>query len=103
MKTPVQNLSHLRKIRGFSQKELAHKTGIVRTTLSRIESGRVRPSLDEVLWIAEALGVSETEVLASLDSVNAILWVPRCERPSGMEMFLQHRHGTTSDNPSGAA
>ncbi|MCB0218799.1 MAG: helix-turn-helix transcriptional regulator [Chrysiogenetes bacterium] len=102
MKTPILGLAHLRKIKGFSQKELAHKTGIVRTTLSRIESGRVRPSLYEVRWIAEALGAGEAEVLASLEPMNAILWVPKCERPSGMEKFLQYRHGTTSDNPSGA-
>ena len=91
MKTPIQGLAHLRKIRGFSQKELAHKTGIVRTTLSRIESGRVRPSLDEVRWIAEALGAGETEVLASLEPMNAILWIPKCERPSGLASFLQQQ------------
>ena len=91
MKTPIQNLSHLRKIKGFSQKELAHKTGIVRTTLSRIESGRVRPSLDEVRWIAEALGAGEAEVLASLEPMNDVLWVPRCERPSGLTSFLQQQ------------
>jgi len=82
METPrIQNLTHLRKTKRLSQKELAHRTGIVRTTLSRIESGRIRPSRDEVRWIAEALGVPGAEVMAVLERTNTILWTPRSERP----------------------
>lgn len=80
MKTPIQSLAHLRKIKGFSQKELAHKIGIVRTLLSRIESGRVRPSRDEVHWIAEALSVPEAKVVRLLERTNTVLWTPKSER-----------------------
>lgn len=76
----IQDLIHLRKIKSLSQKELAHRTGIVRTTLSRIESGRIRPSRDEVRWIAEALGVPEAEVMAVLERTNTVLWTPKSER-----------------------
>ncbi len=83
MKTsPLRDLGHIRKSKGLSQTELARRTGIVRATLSRIENGRIRPSLDEVRWIAQALGVPEAEITQALERMGSKLWTPKSERIS---------------------
>lgn len=45
----------LRKQRGVTQKELAEKVGTTQTVISRLESASVKPSLDTILKVAEAL------------------------------------------------
>lgn len=57
---------HLRSERRrleIKQADLAAKTGIHVTTLSRIEQGRLRMSLDQVLRIAAALDVDPGDFL----------------------------------------
>ena len=78
--TPIRNLGHLRGIKGLSQKELAYKCRIVRTTLSKIESGRLRPSIEEVRRIAEALGTTEVEVIDAVKQMDTTLWTPKSDR-----------------------
>jgi DNA-binding XRE family transcriptional regulator len=53
-----------RSRRGMTQAALASLTGIHRTYLSRIESGRVLPSIINLLQIARALGVDKVLVRA---------------------------------------
>lgn len=50
----------MRLARRMAQKELAERTGISLATLSRIERGFKRPLEDELVRIAEALGVDPT-------------------------------------------
>lgn len=45
----------LRKQRGLTQKELAEKVGTTQAVISRLESASVKPSLETILKIAEAL------------------------------------------------
>lgn len=45
----------LRKERGLTQKELAEKVGTTQTVISRLESASVKPSIETILKIAEAL------------------------------------------------
>lgn len=45
----------LRKQRGITQKELADKVGTTQTVISRLESASVKPSLETILKVAEAL------------------------------------------------
>ena len=45
----------LRKQRGLTQKELADKVGTTQAVISRLESASVKPSLETILKIAEAL------------------------------------------------
>lgn len=45
----------LRKQRGLTQKELAEKVGTTQTVISRLESASVKPSLETILKVAEAL------------------------------------------------
>jgi len=79
---PVQDLSDLRKSKGFTQWGLARRLGIARTELCKIESGRIRPSLEEVRLIAQALEVAESEVIQAAEQVGSKLWTPKSERQS---------------------
>lgn len=45
----------LRKKRGLTQKQLAEKVGTTQAVISRLENASVKPSLETVLKIAEAL------------------------------------------------
>lgn len=58
-----KNLIFLRKSRGFTQGQLAQASGIPRTTLSYIESGKSNPSLKTLLQLAAILGVTLEELL----------------------------------------
>ena len=54
----------LRKARQLSQEELAHRAGVHRTYLGSIERGERNPSLKNMTAIAEALGVSLSELFS---------------------------------------
>ena len=58
-----QRLARLRKERGFTQIELAEKTGTIQAVISSYECGRVRPHAAMVGQLAQALGVTADEVL----------------------------------------
>ena len=48
----------LRKMRGWSQDELARCSGLQRTHISRIEQGKYAVTLETIQAIAEALGMT---------------------------------------------
>lgn len=50
-------ISQIRKSKNISQIELAEATGVKQATISRIEKGVNKPSLDVIERIAEALNV----------------------------------------------
>ncbi len=50
--------------RGLSQRLVARRSGLDPGYLSRIEHGKIRPTLETALRIAEALGVPLEEILA---------------------------------------
>lgn len=52
----------LRRLRRWNQRELGRRTGIRFTRLSRLENGRVTPSLSELLRLAEALDAGLDEL-----------------------------------------
>ena len=63
--------ARLRKLRleaGLTQAELARRTGIHRPNIARVEAGRHTPSLETLARIANAIGVSTTQVLVSQES-----------------------------------
>ena len=70
-----QVVGERRKALGFSQAELAEKTGINRGLLSRLERGNYNPSVDQLLSLSEVLGFSLDEVIRD-DSLQAVS-VPR--------------------------
>lgn len=52
------NISIVRQSKGITQTELAKRLGMDRTHLSKVETGKVRPSTALLERIAEALDVS---------------------------------------------
>lgn len=56
---------HLRKLReaqGFGMREFADKADIEYSQLSKIERGVINTTISTVLGLAEALGISHTEM-----------------------------------------
>ena len=57
------NLRKLRRIRGFSQEELAHRAEIDRTYISALERSVYAAGIDVVDHLARALGVEAADLL----------------------------------------
>jgi len=53
-----ERMKELRKEAGWSQGDLAEKVGTDARQISRYENGRITPSLDVLVRVAEALNVS---------------------------------------------
>jgi len=49
--------------RGLSQKDVARRAGMASSSLSRIENGRVRPSIEVAMRITRAIGVDLADVV----------------------------------------
>ncbi len=57
-----KNIRRIRIKKGISQEQLAMRTGVTQSHISRIESGNFNPTLDTIAKIAEALGKSLTSL-----------------------------------------
>lgn len=55
-----ESIAQVRKERGITQNELAQRTGIQQSLLSRIENGKANPTLETIVCIADALGMNIT-------------------------------------------
>ena len=60
------NIRRIRKQRGFSQEELAHRSGLHRTYIGGIERGERNPSLENIVAIALGLGCRAEELFRGL-------------------------------------
>jgi transcriptional regulator with XRE-family HTH domain len=60
-------MREFRRDRGLSQEELGYDSGLHRTYIGGIERGERNPSLTNILRIAEALGVSPSDLLAATE------------------------------------
>lgn len=49
--------------RGLNQTSLARKSGVERTVISRIITGKARPRLEQIGWIATALRIDANDLL----------------------------------------
>ncbi|WP_049567712.1 helix-turn-helix domain-containing protein [Nonomuraea sp. SBT364] len=58
-------LRALRKARGATLAALADETGLTASTLSRLENGRLRPTLEQLLPLARAHGVPLDDLVAA--------------------------------------
>jgi transcriptional regulator with XRE-family HTH domain len=58
-----ERLARLRKERGFTQTELAERTGLIQALVSDYERDKLRPYADVVAKIAQGIGVSTDELL----------------------------------------
>jgi transcriptional regulator with XRE-family HTH domain len=60
-------VKELRGLQQITQEELADRSGLFRTYMSRIESGRANPTLTMLHQIAAAFGVDVGELLVPPD------------------------------------
>jgi transcriptional regulator with XRE-family HTH domain len=68
---PGQRLARIRRERGFTQIELAAKTGLVQTLVSDYERGKLRLNADVILRFATALKVSTDALLQPAGPVES--------------------------------
>lgn len=57
------NCARIRKERGYTQEELAERTGLTQQYLSDLERGKRNPTIVTVYEISQALGVSHLDML----------------------------------------
>lgn len=57
-----KQIQKLRELKGISQQELAAKCNFEKSNMSRLEAGRVNPTLSTLEKVANALGVSMVEL-----------------------------------------
>ena len=60
------NIRAARLARGWTQEELAHRTGLASVQISRIERGRREVRLSTLVRLVDALEASPSELLAGL-------------------------------------
>lgn len=63
----ASRLKLLRKSKGLRQTDLAETLGCEINTISRYETGAITPSIEQLLRLAQALGVSPMEILPPQD------------------------------------
>ncbi len=63
-------IKELRAEHGLTQEELAERSGMFRTYMSRVESGVANPTLTMLYQIAGAFGVDVRELLTPVTSAN---------------------------------
>ena len=61
------NVGTLREEKGLSQTDLARRTGIDRSYISRLENAKVNWGLDHLITIADGLDVPITKLFEGLD------------------------------------
>jgi transcriptional regulator with XRE-family HTH domain len=59
-------IRQLRAQRGISQEELAYRSGLHRTYVGGIERGERNPSFTNIVRIAKALDVSESDLMVTM-------------------------------------
>ena len=60
-----------RKALGLSQEKLAERAGCDRQSINRVENAAYSPSLDRVFKLADALGISLSDLFDEFDRVDS--------------------------------
>lgn len=81
-----RNLFHSRRWAGYSQEEVAERTGLHRTEIGMLEAGTRLPRLDTVMKLVGALGVKPEVLVAGIE------WVPPGP-PAGGSFVLGSERG----------
>jgi transcriptional regulator with XRE-family HTH domain len=87
-----QRIRGLRVARGWSLDELAARTYLSPSTLSRIETGHRRIALDQLAPIARALGTSLDHLVES-DNDDDVVIRPHHDETRGITTWLLSRQG----------
>jgi transcriptional regulator with XRE-family HTH domain len=91
-------LRALRRARGVTLAELATETGLTASTLSRLENGKLRPTLEQLLPLARAHGVPLDDLVAAPPTGDprihlrpvrrsGLTVVPLTRRPGGIQAY----------------
>lgn len=94
--TARHRLRTLRQARGWSLDELARRTHIGASTLSRLETGGRRLAIDHLVALARALDTTVDELLVAGEEENVVI-SPRRDRAGDMTYWML----TRPDDPSG--
>lgn len=94
--TARHRLRSLRQARGWSLDELARRSHIGASTISRIETGRRRLALDHLMTLAQALDTSVDELLVDDESKDVVIR-PTRDSANGATYWML----TRPDEPSG--
>ncbi len=99
-----ERLKELRAARGYSQSELAEKLHVSKSTISMIEAGARKPSLEVLEMIADFFNVTidylrgtEDKSQYYLDPEVAEMAKELYERPEMRVLFDASRNATTED------
>lgn len=77
------NLLQMRKMKGFTQEEIAEKVGVTRQAVAKWESGETVPDLDKCKMLAEVFEVSLDDLANYEPEENLGLGLP----PKGKHLF----------------
>jgi transcriptional regulator with XRE-family HTH domain len=98
-----QRLARLRKERGWTQKQIAERTGLIQELVSNYETDKLRLNADMILRFAEVFDVSADELLRGSKSTVAakkqpsIKLVRRMELIEALPLYEQRALLTTID------
>ncbi|MGV8847798.1 MULTISPECIES: helix-turn-helix domain-containing protein [Tessaracoccus] len=92
------HLRNLRHARAMTLEDLARSTGISQSTLSRVESGTRRPSLQILLQLAQIYQLTLDEVVGAPTTGDprihtrpsvryGMTWLPLTRRPGGIQAY----------------
>jgi transcriptional regulator with XRE-family HTH domain len=87
-----QRIRGLRMARGWSLDQLAARSYLSPSTLSRIETGHRRIALDQLTPIARALGITLDQLVESDDDADVVIR-PHRDEAHGMTTWLLSRPG----------
>lgn len=71
-----QRMKQLRERAGFSQAKMGNTAGVGQTTIARIETGQIAPSIKLLLWYADYFNVSLDYIFARTDKPQGELYKP---------------------------
>ncbi|GAA1598118.1 helix-turn-helix domain-containing protein [Actinoplanes couchii] len=91
-------LRALRQARGLTLADLAVETGLTGSTLSRLETGKLRPTLEQLLPLARSHGVPLDDLVAAPPTGDprihlrpvrrhGLIVVPLTRRPGGVQAY----------------
>lgn len=91
-------LRALRRARGATLADLARETGLTSSTLSRLENGRLRPTLEQLLPLARAHGVPLDDLVKAPPTGDprihlrpvrrfGLVFVPLTRRAGGIQAY----------------
>ena len=70
LRTLARNVRQLRKVKGWTQDDLAEKANLEQTAVSLIENGRANPTVETLETIAICLGVRFVDLFESRPTKN---------------------------------